>query len=219
MTSIIDEFPNVFGTKPKQVAMRLGVVLCAWVLGIPMVTQGGQHLLFLVDEAVLGFPLLFIGLFEYIVIIHIYGYRNFANDIKSMLGFSPFIYFHVTWRFVSPLFGIAVIVFKAYQMEDFTPAWSGLIYYLIIVFCLSWIPGWYLYYTLKEGVWKMMRPQADWISRRNLGQHGVPIMQTVEDGVVLTPATVNGSDKGYSNSGFDGGDIGQQMKNEKLTSF
>jgi SNF family Na+-dependent transporter len=103
MTSIIDEFPQFFKVKKRQMLFRIGVCLAAFILGIPMVTQGGSHLLDLVDAAVLGFPLLLIGLCEYIVIIYMYGYSRFAEDIKSMVGFSPFIYFKATWVVISPI--------------------------------------------------------------------------------------------------------------------
>ena len=74
MTSVIDEFPKFFGgNKARQVMFRISVCLAAFILGIPMVAQGGSHLFNLVDESVLGFPLLFIGFFEYFVVIHLYG--------------------------------------------------------------------------------------------------------------------------------------------------
>lgn len=95
MTSIIDEFPNFFRQRKRQILFRISVCLSGFVLGIPMVTQGGSHLLNLVDEAVLGFPLLLIGLMEYLVIIFIYGefgvLRLRAEENKWLLICSEFV--------------------------------------------------------------------------------------------------------------------------------
>ncbi|XP_059158822.1 sodium- and chloride-dependent glycine transporter 1-like [Physella acuta] len=169
MTAIIDEFPAFFRTRKRQLLFRVFVCLSGFVLGIPMVTNGGSHLLNLVDEAVLGFPLLLIGLFEYIVIIYLYGYGKFAEDVKAMLGFNPFVYFKATWIVISPLLLLAVVVFKAYQMEDMKPAWSGLLYYLMVVFTMMWIPIMFFYYSWRHGLKEIMKPKQSWIDRRKLG--------------------------------------------------
>ncbi|KAK0043211.1 sodium- and chloride-dependent glycine transporter 1 [Biomphalaria pfeifferi] len=170
MTSIIDEFPKFFNTRKRQTIFRIAVCLMGFILGIPMVTQGGSHLLNLVDEAVLGFPLLLIGLFEYIVIIYLYGFNKFSQDINAMLGRNPFIYFKATWIVISPVLLLAVVVFKAYQMEDFHPGWVGLLYYLIVVFTMMWVPILYFHYSLKHGLWDIMKPKQSWINRRNLSE-------------------------------------------------
>lgn len=203
MTSILDEFPAFFKRRPRQVLFRVSVCMLAFLLGIPMITQGGFHLLNLVDEAVLGFPLLFIGLLEYVAIIHFYGYENFALDVKSMLGFSPFIYFRATWTVISPVLLTAVIVFKAYQMEDIAPAWSGLIYYLIVIFVLMWVPLWFFYYSCKRGLWEMMRPEKEWTSRRQLGNGGTGEAGLDENGLAIDKKP-NGdfSDRGHDNQSF-----------------
>ncbi|KAI8761232.1 sodium- and chloride-dependent glycine transporter 1, partial [Biomphalaria glabrata] len=170
MTSIIDEFPKFFNTRKRQTIFRIAVCMMGFILGIPMVTQGGSHLLNLVDEAVLGFPLLLIGLFEYIVIIYLYGFNKFSQDINAMLGRNPFIYFKATWIVISPVLLLAVVVFKAYQMEDFHPGWVGLLYYLIVVFTMMWVPILYFHYSLKHGLWDIMKPKQSWINRRKLSE-------------------------------------------------
>ncbi|KAK6960876.1 Sodium- and chloride-dependent glycine transporter 2, partial [Biomphalaria glabrata] len=170
MTSIIDEFPKFFNTRKRQTIFRIAVCMMGFILGIPMVTQGGSHLLNLVDEAVLGFPLLLIGLFEYIVIIYLYGFNKFSQDINAMLGRNPFIYFKATWIVISPVLLLAVVVFKAYQMEDFHTGWVGLLYYLIVVFTMMWVPILYFHYSLKHGLWDIMKPKQSWINRRKLSE-------------------------------------------------
>uniref|UniRef100_A0A0B7A795 Transporter n=1 Tax=Arion vulgaris TaxID=1028688 RepID=A0A0B7A795_9EUPU len=199
MTSVIDEFPHFFKQRKRQTIFRLAVCMSGFILGIPMVTQGGSHLLDLVDEAVLGFPLLLIGLFEYIVVIYLYGYSKFAEDVKSMVGFSPFIYFKATWIVISPVLLLAVVVFKAYQLEDFKPAWTGLLYYLIVIFCLMWIPICFFFYTCRHGLWEMMAPKKEWTDRRKLG----------------TKETVNEKTDEMTSKGFGNYEFVVGMKAEK----
>ncbi|GFR72983.1 sodium- and chloride-dependent glycine transporter 1-like [Elysia marginata] len=181
MTSVMDDFPKVFaGKRARQILFRISVCLVAFVLGIPMVAQGGQHLFYLVDGAVLEFPLLFVGLFEYIAIIHIYGYNNFAEDIYTMLGRKPMFYFKATWVVLAPLMLLGIIVYTAYNGKEFEVPWAGLLYYLIVIFILMWIPVWYFYYTCRKGVWGMMRPEQAWKDRRLLNPKTQP---QVENGV------------------------------------
>ncbi|KAK3734300.1 hypothetical protein RRG08_058456 [Elysia crispata] len=181
MSSVMDEFPKVFaGRKSRQIMFRICVCLAAFVLGIPMVAQGGQHLFYLVDEAVLGYPLLFVGLLEYFVIIHLYGYENFSQDIEAMLGRKPLFYFKATWSVLAPVMLLAIIVYTAYNGKEFEYPWTGLLYYLIVIFILMWVPVWYFYYTCRNGAWQMMRPEQAWKDRRLLNpkQQG-----NVENGV------------------------------------
>ena len=47
--------------------------------------QAGFHLLDLVDGATGGFPLLFVGFFEIVAIIYIYGRQYYIYDILSII--------------------------------------------------------------------------------------------------------------------------------------
>ncbi|GFO32580.1 transporter, partial [Plakobranchus ocellatus] len=171
MTSVIDEFPMFFRVSPaRPLLYRISVCLAAFILGIPMVAQGGSYLLNLVDEAVLGFPMLFIGFFEYFAIIHLYGYNNFAEDIRIMLGRRPMFYFKATWTVIAPVCLVGVIVFKAYNGQEFEVPWAGLLYYLIVVFVLMWIPVYFFFYSCPRGLWQLTRAEKAWKDRRLLGK-------------------------------------------------
>ncbi|CAG5127092.1 unnamed protein product [Candidula unifasciata] len=180
MTAIIDEFPHFFRGRKRKILFRLSLCALEFLLGIPMITQGGSHLLDLVDSAMIGFPLLFIGLFEYIVIIYIYGYRQFAADVKAMVGFSPFIYFKATWTVISPLLLLAIVIFKAYEQKDEPPAWKSLLYYLILLFVVMWIPVYFFYYSCKNGLWEIMKPQKEWTDRRKLAEKEIQMENDYE---------------------------------------
>ena len=55
------------------VPTRTAVIFVTFLLGIPMVMNGGIYLLNLVDYSVSGFPLLFVGILEAVAISWIYG--------------------------------------------------------------------------------------------------------------------------------------------------
>ncbi|KAK7111566.1 sodium- and chloride-dependent glycine transporter 1-like [Littorina saxatilis] len=179
MTSFIDEFPEQLGGKKRSFYFRIFVVVVCCFLGLPMLTQGGSYLLDLVDNYVVGFPTLFVGFFELIVIAWIYGHKEFSKDVKAMIKRGPYKYFIVCWVFVSPVMLLGVIIFKAYQYVPLTanttthyPVWAEVLGWGVIIFPISFIPGWFYYYSCKGGLWTKMKelhqPLDSWTSRRQL---------------------------------------------------
>ena len=73
LSAFTDEFPNQLRGRWQSVAFRSGVILFTFLMGLPMVTSGGIHLLNLVDYSVSGFPLLVVGALELIALNWIYG--------------------------------------------------------------------------------------------------------------------------------------------------
>nr|KAG5713675.1 hypothetical protein BaRGS_024723 [Batillaria attramentaria] len=167
ITAVVDEIPHVLCTPKRLIIFRISVCLAAFLLGLPMVTQGGSYLLDLVDNALLGFPMLAVGLMELLVICIFYGYHNFARDIKCMVGREPFIYFRVCWTVISPVLLMVVIVFKAFQLEPHPVDWANLLYWLCALFPISLVPAWALYYICRRA--KMTQPTAAWKERRQAG--------------------------------------------------
>lgn len=86
--------------------------------------QGGFYFFNLLDRYAAGFSILIAVLFETIAVSWIYGdlffcfvlqqlnkvgmlytgIDRFSQDIKSMTGFRPGIYWRVCWKFVAPIF-------------------------------------------------------------------------------------------------------------------
>lgn len=164
LTGIIDEFPALKKTKLRTILFRACACTLGFLLGLPMTTGAGFHLLDLMDGATGGFPLLFVGFFETIAIVYIYGIWTFKKDIEMMIGkttitFISFFYFLPMWCVLTPLCLLAVIVFKAIQYEpksvtdaDIFPAWGDVIYWGIVLFPVLFIPVWHiLYYCIRGG--------------------------------------------------------------------
>ncbi|XP_064598237.1 sodium- and chloride-dependent glycine transporter 1-like isoform X2 [Liolophura sinensis] len=172
ITGIIDEY-RILRKGWQSLVFRISMCLGFFAIAIPMTLQCGTYLQNLVDNYIGGFPLLFVGFFELTALNWVYGYNRFAKDIEMMLGQKPFIFFRITWCFVSPLLLLATIVFYSIQTKPLTlndyeyPDWGISVGWLITAFPLVFIPGWAIYYVSKvtgfpEFLWRLTRPLPDW---------------------------------------------------------
>ncbi|CAB1442947.1 unnamed protein product [Pleuronectes platessa] len=71
----------------------------------------GLYWVNLFDNFAGSVPLLTTGLFEMIAVVYIYGIDRFNEDIKFMTGRKPGIFWQVSWRFISPLIVMVILVF------------------------------------------------------------------------------------------------------------
>ncbi|XP_062616275.1 sodium- and chloride-dependent glycine transporter 1-like [Saccostrea cucullata] len=177
ITGIVDEFPHFFKNKKRLILFRAGICGTAFLLGLPMTCRGGEYTLNLMDTFVGGFPLLFVGLFEIIAIIYIYGFFRFKRDIEMMLGSNIVIniffgYFATMWLLISPLALLAVIIFKAIQTKPATdgsyvyPDYGQALGWLMVLAPLIWIPVIFFFEAFRNGLGKLLikitSPEKNW---------------------------------------------------------
>ncbi|KAK7111434.1 sodium- and chloride-dependent glycine transporter 1-like [Littorina saxatilis] len=173
ITSVFDEFPGTFDKKWRKYGFRAAWCLIGFLLGLPYLTQGGSHLLDLVDNSILGFPSLCVGLCEVLVLTYVYGYKHFSVDVQSMTNIRPLM-FMPCWLFITPALLLLVIITAAVQhktrMTLGEPGWSEMLFWFISLAPIVCIPAWFFYYTCPRGVWKRLRelaaPKPEWRSRR-----------------------------------------------------
>ncbi|XP_074657133.1 sodium- and chloride-dependent glycine transporter 1-like [Tubulanus polymorphus] len=151
ISAICDEYKHVLRTTTKRtVIFRVLICVAAFLLGLPMCLENGMYLLNLIDNFVGGFPLLVIGFLECVVLNHIYGYKRFAADIRLMIGRDPSLFFKATWCYISPLFMLATIVFKAWNYTRLTyndyvyPDWAEALGWVTVVIPTCMIFIWML---------------------------------------------------------------------------
>ncbi|XP_052788428.1 sodium- and chloride-dependent glycine transporter 2-like [Mya arenaria] len=177
LSSIIDEFPSLRSSRFKTIGFRAAGCFLFFVLGLPMTTQGGYYLFNLIDNYVGGFPLLFAGIFEIIVLIFIYGVMKFKKDIEMMLGKTKmtkiaFFFFIPMWCFLTPACLLGVIVFKCIQYEPLVtdgydyPDFGDAIGWLAAGACILIVPIWFIGYFCKMGGAALMAdlnsPKTKW---------------------------------------------------------
>nr|XP_003214724.1 PREDICTED: sodium- and chloride-dependent glycine transporter 2 [Anolis carolinensis] len=172
VTSVADEFPKYLRThKPL---FTLVCCVSFFIMGFPMITQGGMYMLQLVDTYAASYSLVIIAIFELVGISYIYGLQRFCEDIEMMIGFQPSIFWKVCWAFVTPTILTFILCFSFYQWEPMTygsyhyPGWSMVLGWLMLACSVIWIP---IMFVIKmhiapgkfiERLKLVCSPQPDW---------------------------------------------------------
>lgn len=122
----------------------------------PIYSQGGGYLLDLLDYYAAGWPYLFIGLTELIIIGYIYGIQNFFDDIYSIckVEFGTWVKTHLFFVYMSlsPLIISVILIISWANHEPLTkgdyqyPGWAdgnfeGLTHFKVIsqTFFRNWL--------------------------------------------------------------------------------
>lgn len=105
----------------------------------------------LLDSYVAPIALIFVVFLEAVSVSWLYGVERFSDDIKSMLGFRPGIFWRICWKFLSPaillfLFVMSLIDHQPMPYADYAyPEWAIAVGWLIVMSSLSFIPGYFIY--------------------------------------------------------------------------
>ena len=163
LCAIGDEFPHILRKRRNNIIFRAIVIGSAFLLGLPMVCNGGIYLLTIVDFSVGGFPLLVIGFLELVAVNWIYGSHKFIDNVHMMIGSRPGRYWIICWRYVSPFLIVVTIVLNIamYKPPDMDgqlfPAWANSLAWLISMFPIVAIPAWFLYKVCVLGGYQIIK--------------------------------------------------------------
>ncbi|XP_041868153.1 sodium-dependent neutral amino acid transporter B(0)AT1-like [Melanotaenia boesemani] len=102
---------KVFPKKWPHEALTGMTCLVAFIICLLFAQNSGLYWVALFDNFAGSVPLLTIALFEMIAVVYIYGVDRFNKDIEFMTGRKPGIFWQVTWRFISPLICLVILVF------------------------------------------------------------------------------------------------------------
>ncbi|KAM6899808.1 sodium-dependent neutral amino acid transporter B(0)AT1-like [Xenentodon cancila] len=130
---------------PKEVFCGL-TCLVSLLLGLIFTLSSGNYWLALFDNFAGSIPLLVIGFCEMFIVVYVYGIDRFNEDLRFMIGHKPNIFWQVTWRVVSPLIMIFILVFYFVTQVTKIPTY------------LVWDPEAETFPTLQE------RPFPSWIN-------------------------------------------------------
>ncbi|XP_052063515.1 sodium- and chloride-dependent glycine transporter 2-like isoform X2 [Mytilus californianus] len=170
--SLIDEFPKFLRHRKKTLSALL--CLLKFILGIPLVMQGGIYVFQIMDWYCALLSLMVFSLIECIVIGWIYGVDRFYTDIEMMIGYKPCIMWSICWKYITPCLLVLMLAFnmltvtpvsyKAYKY----PSWAvgigwiiGLISLIPIPVCFS-ISLWRSEGTLKQRLKEKMKSSPNW---------------------------------------------------------
>ncbi|CAG2225029.1 Sodium-dependent serotonin transporter,Sodium-dependent dopamine transporter,Sodium-and chloride-dependent glycine transporter 2,Sodium-dependent noradrenaline transporter [Mytilus edulis] len=114
-------------------------------------TTGGIYVVQLLDVFGAPISIIFVVFLESVAVSWIYGVERFSNDIQSMLGFRPGIFWRICWTTISPLFLFTLFIMSLaqpmppqYGTYDF-PTWSYTLGWFIVSSSLLCIPGYAIY--------------------------------------------------------------------------
>ncbi|XP_067054469.1 sodium- and chloride-dependent GABA transporter 1-like isoform X3 [Acropora muricata] len=145
VTGLVDEYPKVLKRR-KELFIALLCLLC-FILGIPMVTQGGMYILNLYNTQAGGVSLLFLAFFEVVTVAWGYGANRFAKDVETMIGYKIWRWWPIAWQFCSPLVILGVFLFSVIQWKGVVygdykyPVWAEFCGWVLALASMLWIPG------------------------------------------------------------------------------
>ncbi|XP_045163173.2 sodium-dependent proline transporter-like [Mercenaria mercenaria] len=112
--AIEDVFPVIFQKRGKLILVVMCVV--PYLLGLPLITNGGIHLLVVMDRYTADFTLTLFLILESVAVCWVYGLRRFIADVEMMTGKKSKIfkwYWMATWGVTAPAFGMFIFVASA----------------------------------------------------------------------------------------------------------
>lgn len=101
-----------------------------------------------------GLAILFVVFVEAAGVFWFYGVDNFSDDVESMLGQRPGIYWRVCWMYISPVFLLVIFIFSLLGYEEMLgeeyeyPEWSIALGWILTLSSILCIPLYIIYKIL-----------------------------------------------------------------------
>ncbi|CAG01916.1 unnamed protein product [Tetraodon nigroviridis] len=166
-TSITDLFPRQLRKPGARELLVLAITIVCFLLGLPLVTQGGIVLFQLMDTfGASGITLLFIACCETIAVAWVYGADRFYDNIEDMIGYQPLPFLKYCWLFITPLICGFTMLYNLAQAQSikvygYLPGpWASVVGSLLIITPLMCIPV-FLFILLCKNPKTMTTPCSD----------------------------------------------------------
>ncbi|XP_054619409.1 sodium-dependent neutral amino acid transporter B(0)AT1-like [Dunckerocampus dactyliophorus] len=101
---------GVFPKKWPHEALTGVTCVVSFIISLLFAQNSGIYWITLFDKFAGSIPLLTVGFIETIAVVYIYGIDRFNEDVEFMTGHKPCIFWQVTWRFISPLIVLFILV-------------------------------------------------------------------------------------------------------------
>ncbi|XP_070611873.1 sodium-dependent neutral amino acid transporter B(0)AT2 [Erythrolamprus reginae] len=118
-TPIVDTF------KVRKEIVTVACCLLAFCIGLIFVQRSGNYFVTMFDDYSATLPLLIVVSLENIAMSYVYGIDKFMEDLKDMLGFSPNQFYYYTWKYISPIILLSLLVASIVQMVLSPPSYSA----------------------------------------------------------------------------------------------
>ncbi|KAJ6649291.1 Sodium- and chloride-dependent glycine transporter 1 [Pseudolycoriella hygida] len=127
ISSVMDEFTFLRSKKP---VVFLVCIILMFLSSIPCTTQGGMYVLQLLDWYAASISVILICFLELLCISWFYGIDQFIRDIEFMLAAKLHWWWHVCWKYITPIILLFIFVTSILFNSNVTydgrsyPAWA-----------------------------------------------------------------------------------------------
>ncbi|KAK2842681.1 hypothetical protein Q5P01_012881 [Channa striata] len=119
LTPLIDTF------KVRKEFLTVGCCVLAFSIGLLFVQRSGNYFVAMFDDYSATLPLLLVVILENVAIAWFYGIDKFFEDLKDMLGFTPYRFYYYMWKYITPILLLALLCSSFVQLTMTPPSYSA----------------------------------------------------------------------------------------------
>uniref|UniRef100_A0A4W6G0P5 Transporter n=1 Tax=Lates calcarifer TaxID=8187 RepID=A0A4W6G0P5_LATCA len=119
LTPLIDTF------KVRKEFLTVGCCVLAFSIGLLFVQRSGNYFVAMFDDYSATLPLLIVVILENVAIAWFYGIDKFFEDLKDMLGFTPYRFYYYMWKFITPILLMVLLCSSFIQLIMTPPSYSA----------------------------------------------------------------------------------------------
>ncbi|XP_060701018.1 sodium-dependent neutral amino acid transporter SLC6A17 [Hemiscyllium ocellatum] len=117
--------PIVDSFKMRKEFLTIGCTIIAFSIGLIFVQRSGNYFVTMFDDYSATLPLTIVVILENISVSWIYGTKKFMQELTEMLGFTPYRYYYYTWKYISPLAMVILMLASIIQMGITPPGYNA----------------------------------------------------------------------------------------------
>ncbi|TKS73913.1 Sodium-dependent neutral amino acid transporter B(0)AT2 [Collichthys lucidus] len=119
LTPLIDTF------KVRKEFLTVGCCLLAFSIGLLFVQRSGNYFVAMFDDYSATLPLLIVVVLENVAVAWVYGIDKFFEDLKDMLGFTPYRFYYYMWKYITPILLLVLLCASFIQLTMTPPSYSA----------------------------------------------------------------------------------------------
>ncbi|XP_061576885.1 sodium-dependent neutral amino acid transporter B(0)AT2-like [Cololabis saira] len=119
LTPLVDTF------KVRKELLTVGCCVLAFSIGLLFVQRSGNYFVAMFDDYSATLPLLIIVVLENVAIAWFYGIDRFFEDLKDMLGFTPYRFYYYMWKYITPILLLVLLCTSFVQLSMTPPSYSA----------------------------------------------------------------------------------------------
>ncbi|KAF3855233.1 hypothetical protein F7725_023288 [Dissostichus mawsoni] len=120
-----DTFPRLALLVRHVLPDAVGCCVLAFSIGLLFVQRSGNYFVAMFDDYSATLPLLIVVVLENVAVAWVYGIDKFFEDLKEMLGFTPYRFYYYMWKYITPSLLIVLLCTSFIQLAMKPPVYSA----------------------------------------------------------------------------------------------